>query len=181
MTIGYAILANVECHNFIRKIQLELHRELGIALARQSPHVTIKSPFETETLEDHVLYLERLSNLIPFEIELEGFGSFGEKVIFLDVKKSLQLTALHERILSEVKTDFGLEPHELEGENIRFHMSVAGFENAESFHNAQLYLKKYNPKFKYKINTFGLFYYMGSGNGWIVNRKISIGDKGNIR
>lgn len=35
-------------------------------------------------------------------------------------------------------------------------MSVAAFENPESFHIAQLYLKKYNPKFKLKIGKLGL-------------------------
>lgn len=179
MTIGYAIMANDECYNFVRKIQLELHQEMGTGLARQSPHVTIKSPFETDEIEDHVLYLESLSNSIKsFELELEGFGSFGENVIFLAVKKSQKLMELHQKILSEVKAHFGLEPHDFEGENIRFHMSVAGFDSSESFHSAQLYLKKYNPKFKYKIETLGLFYYLGNGNGWIVNRKISIGSQG---
>lgn len=177
MTIGYAIMANVESHNFIRKIQLELHQEMGSGLARQSPHVTIKSPFETDEIEDHVLYLENLSrNMKPFEMELEGFGSFSDKVIYLALKQNPKLTVLHQKILSEVKRRFDLEPHDFEGENIRFHMSVAAFENPESFHIAQLYLKKYNPKFKFKVGTLGLFYYLGNGNGWIVNRKFSIND-----
>lgn len=104
MTIGYAIMANVESHNFIRKIQLKLHQEMGTGLARQSPHVTLKSPFETDEIENHVLFLENLSKSIkPFEIELEGFGSFGEKVIYLAVKRNQELTELHQKILSDVK------------------------------------------------------------------------------
>lgn len=97
-------MANVESHNFIRKIQLKLHQEMGTGLARQSPHVTLKSPFETDEIENHVLFLENLSKSIkPFEIELEGFGSFGEKVIYLAVKRNQELTELHQKILSDVK------------------------------------------------------------------------------
>lgn len=175
MTIGYAIMANVECHNFIRKVQLELYLEAGAGLARQSPHITIKSPFETSEIEDHVAYLESLSESIQsFEVELDGFGSFGEKVIYLAVKPNRKLRNMHQKILSEVNMRFGLIPHEFEGENIVFHMSVAGFDNSESFYKAQLYLRKYNPQFRYSINTLGLFYYLGENNGWIVNRKIKI-------
>ena len=39
MKIGYAILLDQETHNFIRKIQLELHQQIGIGHARQPPHI----------------------------------------------------------------------------------------------------------------------------------------------
>lgn len=176
MKIGYALLLNDECHNFIRRVQLELHQALGIGLPRQTPHLTIKSPFETDDIKHHVDYLENLAAKIPpIELVFSGFGFFGQHVIFLDVQENQDLLDLHSRILREVNEKFGLTPHELEGNNVKFHASIAGFNNEEKFREAQELLMKYQPKFRCRATELGLFYYLGEGNGWIVNRRISIG------
>lgn len=175
MIIGYAILLDDNCHNFIRQIQLELHQHIGIGLARQSPHITIKSPFETNDIQKHIDYLEKLSKEIrPFEITFAGFGSFEKKVIFLDVLENIDLTRLHHRILRDVKTRFDLEPHKLEGKNVRFHASIAGFSQEEQFLESKLYCNRYKPDFRFRITTLGLFCYLGEKQGWIINRRISI-------
>ena len=175
MTIGFAILLNNECHNFIRKVQLEIHQQIGIGQPRQTPHITIKSPFEVNTLDAYVDYFEELANrLKPFDIEFDGFGTFGERVLYLNVKENSDLIALHANILQEVKEKFDLDPHEFEGENIKFHASIAGFDNADDFHKAEQLLSKYQPKYRFRAIELGLFYYLGAGNGWIVQQRIKI-------
>lgn len=175
MKIGYAILLNNESHNFIRQVQLELHQETGIGLARQTPHVTIKSPFDTNQIDDFVNYLEELARRMkPIHLELEGFGHFGNKVIFLDVKKNQELEDWHGVILKELKEQFGVTPDPFEGENIKFHASIAGFNREESFQQAYDYLSQYQPKYSFSASELGLFYYLGEGKGWIVNRRINL-------
>jgi 2'-5' RNA ligase len=68
MTIGFAILPDNITHNYIRGLQWRLNQNLGIRISRQSPHITIKSPFETEALQGHLDYLEGLAE------QLEPFG-----------------------------------------------------------------------------------------------------------
>lgn len=174
MTIGYAILLNDECHNFIRQTQLELHQNLGLRLARQSPHITIKNPFEAKDVKPHIAYLETLaSSLAPFYIEFNSFGTFGDKVIFLEPSENPALLDLHQKILKEVADQFNLKPHEFEGENIRFHASIAGFSDTQKFNEALNYLQSINVDLKFQIETLGLFYYLGEG-GWIINRRIKL-------
>jgi hypothetical protein len=79
------------------------------------------------------------------------------------------LLDLHLHILQEVKVAFGEAPHAFEGEHIKFHASIAGCQKEESFEAAQNYLTRYQPDFHFTAQTFGLFYYLGPGNGWIVN------------
>ncbi|HIH10644.1 TPA: 2'-5' RNA ligase family protein [Candidatus Woesearchaeota archaeon] len=174
MDIGFAILLEDECYNYSRKLELKLCEKFGLCWGlKQSPHITIKAPFETDKLGPFVKYLKSLAKEIsPFEIELEGFNYFGNKVIFLDVKRNKQLKELHFRILRDLQSKFSINPHELEGKHVKFHSSIAtGDVTEEKFRKAKQYLKKYHPNFKFTAKTMGIFYYLGEDAGWIIVRR----------
>ena len=176
MRIGFAILLDDESHNFARQMELELCDKFGLCWGlRQSPHVTIKAPFDTEKLEPFVDYLEGLAKeIVPFDVELNGFNYFKPKVIFLDVKENPSLKDLHFRILKDVKEKFKIEPHQFEGENVKFHSSLALEDvTEEKFEKAKKYLTKYNPNFKFKAKTLGIFYHLGDA-GWVIVRRINL-------
>lgn len=175
MNIGFGILLNTPAHNFIRQLQLELHQVIGIGLARQPPHVTFKSPFETTEIEPYADYLTQLANDTPaFELTLNDFGYFGEQVLFLDVQENAILTDFHERVLQDMMTQFGISPDPYEGSNVKFHASIAGFQQVEQFQAAQEYIKRYQPNFSFRIAELGLFYYLGPGQGWIISQRAEI-------
>ncbi len=177
MKIGFAILLDNESHNYARKLELELCKNFGLCWGlKQSPHITIKAPFETEELDPFIEYLEDLAKeIVPFEIELAGFNYFEPKTIFLDVKENPKLKELHSHILKDMKEKFGIEPNEFEGENVKFHSTIALEDvTEEKFKKAKEYLKKYTPNFKFKAKTLGLFYYLGDDAGWIIIRRIDI-------
>ncbi|MEM9545183.1 MAG: 2'-5' RNA ligase family protein [Bacteroidota bacterium] len=177
MTIGFALLLNNECHNFIRQMQLEIHQTTGIALPRQTPHITIKSPFEVDEVKHFVQYVEDLAlNTKPIPIDFKGFGSFDDKVIFLDVMQNQKLLNLHWKILSNLKDKFGVEPHELEGENVKFHASIAGFAHHQTFLQVHDHLSQYQPRFSFTAKEMGIFLHIGEGQGWIVNRRVHFGN-----
>jgi len=177
MHIGFAILLEDESFNFARQVELELCQKFGLCWGlKQSPHITIKAPFDTDKIEPFVDYLNSLAaRTKPFEIKLEGFGYFEPKVIFLDVKENLKLKQLHFSILNYMKEKFKIEPHEFEGYNVKFHSAVALEDvSEEKFFQGKKYLKKYNPRFKFTAKTFGIFYYLGEDAGWIIARRIKI-------
>ena len=177
MRIGFAILLDDESHNFARKIELELCDKFGLGWGlKQSPHITIKSPFDTDKLEPFVKCLENLAkNTKSFDVELRGFNYFEPKVVFLDVIENPSLKRLHVRILEDLKKKFKIKPHELEGKNIKFHSTLALDDVTKTkFQKAKSYLKKYKPKFKFKAKTLGIFYYLGEDGGWIIVRRINL-------
>ncbi|MFT4304904.1 MAG: 2'-5' RNA ligase family protein [Candidatus Woesearchaeota archaeon] len=165
-----------ESHNFARQIELELCNKFGLCWGlRQSSHITIKAPFETDKLAPFIQYLESLAKeIVPFNVELKGFNYFDSKVIFLDVRENPSLKELHFHILKDMKEKFGIEPSQFEGDKVKFHSSLALEDvTEEKFEKAKKYLKKYNPNFKFKAKKIGIFYSLGDAGGVIV-RKIKL-------
>ncbi|PKL36755.1 hypothetical protein CVV38_02540 [Candidatus Peregrinibacteria bacterium HGW-Peregrinibacteria-1] len=176
MRIGFAILLDDESHNFARQVELELCEKFGLCWGlRQSPHITIKTPFDTPDLRPIVNYLEELSTEIsPFSIELEGFNSFEPKVLFIDVKDNPALQNLHLRILKDLQEKFQITPSQFEGPNMKFHSSIALEDTTEDkFQEAQAYLSQKKPYFKFKADTIGIFYHLGDA-GWAIIRRINL-------
>lgn len=175
MKIGYGILLDTTTHNFVRKLQLELHQVLGIGLARQPPHITIKAPFDIEVIDPFIAYFSQLaSGLSSFTIDVQGFGKFGEQVLFLDVSPNPKLNDVHELILQDFSSDFNIAPGQFEGPNIRFHISIAGFQREVDFSAAQAYISKYQPVFSFPLRQLGLFYYLGPGQSWIISQRAEV-------
>lgn len=177
MRIGFAILLDDKTHNYARTLELELCHKFNLCWGlKQSPHITIKSPFETDKIKPFIKYLDDLAKEItPFEIELDGFGTFGPNTIFLDVKENSHLKKLHFRIIEDLKKKFSIQPNIFEGENVKFHSTLATNDiTNEKFIQADEYLKRYHPNFKFKAQKIGVFYYLGEDAGWIVIKKISL-------
>ncbi len=176
MRIGFGILLDDESHNFAREVELELCDKFDLCWGlRQSPHITIKAPFETNTLTPFIDYLESLAEeTTPFNIELNGFNYFTPRVIFLDVKENPELKKLHLRILKDLEVKFNVKPGEFEGEKVKFHSTLALQDvTEEKFKEAKEFLKKYKPRFTFKAETLGVFYHLGDA-GWVVVRRIRL-------
>lgn len=177
MLIGFGILLNGESFNLARKLELELCKKFGLCWGlKQPPHITIKCPFETKELDKFTNYLQDLSkNVKSFEIELEDFNYFEPKVIFLDVKENPKLKKLHFKIIKDLKEKFCIEPHQFEGNKIKFHSTLAVIDvTKQKFLRAKKYLEKYKPKLKFKAKSIGIFYYLGKNAGWIIVKEINL-------
>ncbi|HLD18458.1 MAG TPA: 2'-5' RNA ligase family protein [Candidatus Nanoarchaeia archaeon] len=179
MKLGFAVLLGDESHNFARKIELELCNKFGLCWGlKQSPHITIKAPFNVKNVDPFVRYLEDLARKTkPFEIQLEGFGYFEPRVIFLNVKQNTKLKTLHFSILKDMKKSFHIKPHALEGEKIRFHCTLALQDvTKKKLRNAKEYLRQYHPRFRFKAKSLGVFLYLGKEAGWIILSKVKLGN-----
>lgn len=179
--IGYAILLDDESHNYAREVELDLSLKFQTrAGLRQSPHITIKPPFFVDDISTHVKYFDQLAkSLKPFKIEIEGFDFFEPKVIFLNVKKNSRLNEIHQKIIKDLQKKYKIEFNpQTEGENVRFHSTVALSDlSEEKFFEAKKYLSKKKPKFSFKAKTLGLFYHLSPEEGWIIYRRANIGAK----
>ena len=168
-----------EAHNFARKIELDLCKEFNLCWGlRQSPHITIKGPFDADELELFINYIEdSAQNFHPFEIELDGFNYFEgeENVIFLDVKENSKLKEMQTKIISDLRNNFNIEPYDIELDGWKFHSTLAIRDvRKENLVEAKEYLKQFNPKFKFLARTIGVFYYLGEDAGWIIIRRINL-------
>ena len=175
MHIGFGILLPREPHNFIRKAQLQLHHHLSILPGRQNPHITFKSPFKVHDIEGYVDYFDGLARQVkPFEIKLDGIGSFDKKILYLAVAGNPELEHLHRKVIREMEDQFGIEPDPLEGENARFHATICRPQTPDVFDEASKMLEQENPEFVFLARDIGIFYHLGGEHSWIVYRQMPL-------
>jgi len=176
--IGYAILLDDNSHNYARQMELDLSQRFNTRGGlRQSPHITIKVPFSAEELGPFVAYFDQIAKETePFNIVLTGVDYFEPNVIFINVEKNQKLQDFHERIITDLKKNYGVEPNlKVEGENVRFHSSLAVSDlTEENFHKAKEYLKNENPYFNFNATTLALFYHLSSEEGWIIYKRTKL-------
>ena len=168
MQVGYGILMEEEVYNFMREMELLLYKKFGLKKGlRQSPHITVKPPFITEDSAPYEQYLDELcAKINPFEIEIDGFNSFGTKVIYLDIKKNINLINIHQVITSDLKSKF----NHYEQEEMIFHGTLAYDDiDEKTFNEAYEFMKaNFHPKFKIKAQKIGLFFQLPDDSSWVV-------------
>ncbi len=73
MRAAFAVLANVESYNFVRRLAWNFHYQYrtGTIDARLPPHISLKQPFAISDLGALEAYMDELAQAIePFEVEL---------------------------------------------------------------------------------------------------------------
>jgi 2'-5' RNA ligase len=92
----------------IYKIKEYVHDQYKSKGSLNSPtHITLHMPFEWEKEEKLVSTLKRFE-FEKFNIELNDFGCFEPRVIFVDVKKNESLNLLQSRLATFCKTELNL-------------------------------------------------------------------------
>ena len=135
MKATFALLANNEIHNLVRKLSWDIHRKYrtGIDVTRLPPHISLKQPFDISALNLLEKYMTELAKSVtPFEVELtelqlidatiEGLDT---GILWLDVQETKILRQLHNRVNEELTVRFGDVHAAFDGPDYHFHMTVA--------------------------------------------------------
>jgi 2'-5' RNA ligase len=134
MKATFALLADTETHNLVRKLAWDIHRKYrtGIEVCRLPPHVSLKQPFDISDLTALEVYMDELASSIkPFEVSLSQLhlvkatlGNLETGILWLDVEETETLRQLHNRINHELALRFGNTPASFDGASYHFHMTV---------------------------------------------------------
>ncbi len=92
------------------------------------PHITLHMPFKLKPKREAELItsLQRVAdNFNPLMVELEGFGAFPPRVIFIDVEKSSELDELQQAIKRQMKLDFQVFNANYQDKPFHPHMTLA--------------------------------------------------------
>ncbi len=135
MKATFALLANNEIHNLVRKLSCDIHQKYrtGIDVTRLPPHISLKQPFDISSLyllEEYMTNLAR--SITPFDVKLtelklidatiEGLDT---GILWLDVQETEILRQLHNRVNQELTLRFGDVHAAFDGPDYHFHMTVA--------------------------------------------------------
>jgi len=134
MKATFALLANPEIHNIVRKLSWEFHLKYrtGTHHASLPPHVSLKQPFSVSDLPALEMYMDELAGSIkPFEVKLTElrvvpipFGGAEYGILWYDIEESEILRGLHNGINEYLNRKFYDAKADFDGGSFRFHMSV---------------------------------------------------------
>lgn len=134
MRAAFALLANTEVYNRVRKLSWEFHEKYHTGLRHCSlpPHVSLKQPFAIGDLTELEQYMDLLARSIdPFDIHLTKldvmpvtYQEMEYGILWVDVQETVVLRELHNRIHDELTQRFGQVPADYDGEAYHFHMTV---------------------------------------------------------
>src|SRR5665647_736272 len=97
-----ALVPHRELGEKIHKIKERMKAEFGAEHALKSPaHITLQMPFKRSS-EDETFISETLRRFVTgekcFTVDLDGFGAFAPKVIFIKISKPEPVIALYSRL-----------------------------------------------------------------------------------
>jgi 2'-5' RNA ligase len=135
MKATFALLANKEIHNLVRKLTWDIHRKYrtGIDVTCLAPHISLKQPFDISDLEALEKYMRELAGtVIPFEVRLTELqlihmemNGLDTGLLWLNVQETEFLRRLHTRVNNELAERFGNTQAAFDGPEYHFHMTVA--------------------------------------------------------
>jgi len=166
----FALLANTEVHNLVRRLSWEIHRKYrtGIDVCRLPPHISLKQPFNIFDLHPLEEYMTELADSIsPFEVNLtrleliEATINGSETgILWLNVQETAVLRQLHNRLNEELTSRFGDVSAAFDGPDYHFHMTTAiGGQPVETYQKIYSEFVGHWKDLKYTVRELGMFLY----------------------
>ncbi|WP_373522014.1 2'-5' RNA ligase family protein [Aquiflexum sp.] len=155
-----------------------MKEKFNLKYALKSPsHITLKMPFSWNENKEGNLggMLEGFFKTIePFNIDLNGFDKFGNRVIFINVKKNQYLTDMQLSLSKFCKTDLKLV-EELSDRAYHAHMTIA-FKDIKPklFDEYWEFIKTQTLKEKLEVNDIALLKKVEGR--WEVVRRFDLGE-----
>lgn len=98
------------------------------AALRSPPHITLHMPFRINPEKESEL-LKALATEVeipaPFKIQLEGFGQFNQRVIYINVNTNKHLEHLHKALIRVMKLNFNVFNADYKDRGFNPHLTVA--------------------------------------------------------
>jgi len=167
MRAAFALLADDQTHNAVRKLVWQMFQQHGISLAtsRLPCHVSLKQPFDianVEILEDYIA--ELAGSLAPVDVtltELQLIEVAGADVpsgiLWLKAEKTPELCRLHARLNDDLATRFGGTQADFDGPDYQFHMTLTMGKPFEAYANVYREFKDTFGEIRFQARSIALF------------------------
>lgn len=168
-------MPDIKLREEIRAIKEEFSRNFSSSHALKSPaHVTLQMPFkklpDNEPLMMKVLK-EFSAGEKPFTVELDGFGAFAPRVLFIKIKEHQAVAGLHSRLRNVLLTKMEFPQGEIMNE-VHPHITLATRDlSRDSFGKAWTLFE--NRKFTGSFTVSSLFLLKHNGRNWEILREFT--------
>lgn len=173
-----ALVPHREPGEKVRRIKERMKAEHGASHALKSPaHITLQMPFKRSS-EDETLISETLRIFVAgeksFRVDLDGFGAFAPRVIFIKISEPEPVRALHSRLKKVLMTELHFSPSEIMMD-VQPHITVATRDLAkEAFNKAWPTLQK--EEFKASFDVHSVFLLKHNGRNWDILEEFPFGN-----
>jgi 2'-5' RNA ligase len=187
----FALLADTETHDLVRKLAWDIHRKYrtGIEICRLPPHVSLKQPFDISDLTALEVYMDELASSIkPFEVSLPRLhlvkatiSNLETGILWLDVEETETLRQLHNRINRELALRFGNTQAPFDGAGYHFHITVAM--GGQPFDVYCAIYKEYSTTpidLRYIVREIAMFVYddnAGLDHGYVTHKILPVWER----
>ena len=187
MKATFALLANTEVHNLVRKLAWEFHQKYHTGTLSLPPHISLKQPFGIASLTQLEQYMDQFARSIaPFEVTLTkldivpvSFQGTDYGILWIDVQETDQLRRLHNRLNHELSQRFGPVPAEYDGDAYHFHMTIMlGGQPIEIYRRFYSELDTPNLNHSFTVRELAMFVYnepLGPDNVYLCYKILPIG------
>lgn len=174
MQLAIVIPLPDEVAHEVVNLQVSILRQYGTHEGLESqPHITLKMGFPATDIGAAVTFLEhQAARMTPMLLEIDGFDTFDEGILFLDVKPDPALETMRQGLLRDLKSALGFAPLPIEGPGFRFHVTVAAGLTARKFGRLWEEFNARRMSFQFMARHIDLICHTGSH--WVLCRRLSL-------
>jgi len=168
-------LPDIKLREEIRAIKEEFSRDFSASHALRSPaHITLQMPFK-KTPDNEPLMTKTLKEFsareMPFTVELDGFGAFAPRVIYIKVRDHQPVSGLHSRLRDVLLAHLEFTQREIMNE-VHPHITLATRDlSRDSFGQAWPLFE--NRKYTGSFTVNSLFLLKHNGRNWEILREFT--------
>lgn len=172
-----ALLPPLEVRERVYELKEEMRVRFRAGHALKSPaHITLQKPFKRLPAEEAKI-AEALAIFVrsehPFTVDLDGFGCFAPRVIFIKIADNDPVVSLHARILKLLQTRLNFNGSEIM-KNVQPHITIATRDlSPEAFNEA--WPEKMKEEFKASFIIRSICLMKHNGRNWDVYREFNFG------
>ncbi|MFZ4657558.1 MAG: 2'-5' RNA ligase family protein [Caldilineaceae bacterium] len=170
MKATFALLANMEVYNWVRKLAWEIHQiyRTGTLHVRLPPHISLKQPFAIADIAPLEVYMAELAATIPpfklqlteLQLEIGNFQGMEYGILWLAVQETEVLRQLHNRLNQELAQRFGNTQANYDGPDYQFHMTVMmGGQPVEVYRKLYEEIAERRVDLQYSVQELAMFVY----------------------
>ena len=174
MQLAIVIPLPDEIAHKVVELQFSILREFGTHEGLESqPHITLKMGFPANDIGAAVGFIEQqAARIAPMQLEIDGFDTFDEGILFLDVKPNPALEAIRQGLLHDLESSLGFAPLPIEGPGFRFHVTVAAGLPARDFGRLRDEFKARRMGFQFMTRHIDLICH--TGTHWVLCRRLRL-------
>jgi 2'-5' RNA ligase len=125
---------------------------------RIPPHLTLKAPFDARNVSDIQKTLARFATThASADVTMDGFGHFDRRVIYIDIKPSVEAEKLITELTAELRKIPWLSFDAKENkDHKRLHATLAYADTRKIFDELAKYLKDEKAQFQFKLDNVAI-------------------------